>query len=79
MFVNRSLCESYKNTSVSTAIVCQQSMSDVMNKVEMCGKGIKYITSQHLFAIFCSKANESGHGPRSPDSMQNVNINRRIK
>ena len=43
---------------MSTAIVCQHSMSDVMNKVEMCGKGIN--TSQaSIFLHFIVKKQTS--------------------
>ena len=49
--------ESRENTTVSAAFLCKAvCISDVINKADMCGKSIAYVTSQPFSAHDWSKS-----------------------
>ena len=52
------MCKSHENMTASVVILCLvlslYFISDVVNKVSMCGKNIKYVMGQ-LFLLFISK------------------------
>ena len=52
-FVKKSTCSSRQNTVVSAAILCSaMGVGDVINKLSVSGRSIKYVMSQLFFFFF---------------------------